>query len=82
MDVRSLNDEETNPPSEALELRIENELVPLSARYSLRFLEHRCCGRPATPVLYYDGRRVIRAWSLHVRHVQPADYWGISGGRD
>ena len=80
MKSRHASDEEANPPAEALELRIEDEVVPISARYSLRFLGHP--GRPATPVLYFDGRRVIRAWSLCVKHAQPADGWGISGGRD
>jgi hypothetical protein len=80
MDARHPADDEGNPPSTVAELRIEGELIALSARYSLRFLEH--ADRAATPVLYYDGRRVIRGWSLHVEHDQPADRWGISGGRD
>ena len=80
MDARRPGNDEGNPPSTIAELKIEGEPVSLTARYSLRFLEH--AGRAATPVLYYDGRRVIRGWSLHVEHVQPGDRWGISGGRD
>ena len=80
MQPRDLTDDDGNPPSAIAELKIEDEAVPLSARYSLRFVEHP--GRSATPVLYYDGRRVIRAWSLRLEHSQPADGWGISGGRD
>ena len=80
MHVRHATDDEANPPSAIAELKIEDEAVPLSGRYSLRFRAHP--GRPATPVLYYDGRRVIRAWSLELKHTQPADGWGISGGRD
>lgn len=80
MNARQPTDLEAHPPARFLELRIEDEAVPLSAHYSLRFVEHP--GRPATPVLYYGGRRVIRAWSLRLEHSQPADGWGISGGRD
>lgn len=80
MQTQNLTDDEGRPPSAIAELKIEDEAAPLSARYSLRFVEHP--GRPATPVLYYDGRRVIRAWSLELKHAQPADRWGISGGWD
>ena len=80
MQLEKFSDDEGNPPSAIAELKIEDEAVPLSGRYSHRFVEHP--ERPATPVLYYDGRRVIRAWSLRLEHSQPADRWGISGGRD
>ena len=71
---------EDDPREQFAELTIEEEVIPLTARYSLMFLEQP--DGPATPVLYFDGRRVIRAWSLKIKHAQPADQWGISGGRD
>lgn len=64
-----------NPQAQIVELRIEGEIVPLCSRYSLRFF--RRPGSDALPVLCYDGRRVIRAWSLQVRHSEP----GAARGR-
>ena len=69
-----------NPQSPIAELRIEGEIVPLCSRYSLRFLRRPGCS--ALPVLCYDGRRVIRAWSLQVRHSEPGAAWGMPKRND
>lgn len=49
----------------------------VTAEYTLRFVEHP--GAPATPVLYFQGRRVTAAWSLRLEHSEAADRWGASG---
>ncbi|MEX2119304.1 MAG: FkbM family methyltransferase [Pirellulales bacterium] len=59
---------------------IDGERVALSADYSLLFVEH--ADGEATPVLYHRGKRVTKSWSIELDHQQPADPWGISGGRE
>ncbi len=59
------------------QLSIDDIAVPITADYSLRFVEYP--DRPAEPVLYFKGRRVIKAWTLKLSHEQPADPWGCSG---
>lgn len=58
-------------------LSIDGSTVTVTADYSLRFVQYP--DRPAEPVLYLQGRRVIKAWTLQLSHQQPADPWGCSG---
>jgi hypothetical protein len=55
-------------------LTIDGKEVPLSARYSLRWVN--IPGGPAEAVLYQDGKRVVAAWSLTLRVERPADPYG------
>ena len=58
-------------------LIVDGHKTTVSADYSLLFVNHP--DGPATPVLYFKGRRVIKAWSLELSHDEPADPWGCSG---
>lgn len=75
MEARYRFPSDVNPQAQMAELIIEGENVPLCSRYSLRFLRRPGCG--PLPILCYDGRRVIRPWSLQVRHSEPGTEWGM-----
>jgi FkbM family methyltransferase len=75
--VRSLGEPSASRP---VVLSVDGKEVPADADYSLRFVEY--ADRPATPVLYFRGLRVIKPWTIQMRHDEPADPFGISGGKE
>ena len=58
-------------------LAVDGHETLAGANYALRFVDYP--DRPATPVLYFQGRRVIKSWTLEMFHLEPADPWGCSG---
>ena len=59
------------------ELMVDGCAENVTSDHSILFVQHP--DGPAQPVLYFKGRRVIRAWSLRIVHEEPADLWGCSG---
>jgi hypothetical protein len=55
-------------------LAIAGHEVPLTADYSIRFVENN--GGRTTPVLYFQGHRVVKAWTIELVHEEPADKHG------
>ena len=60
-----------------VKLTVDGQETKANADYSLLFVNHP--DGSATPVLYFQGRRVIKSWSLELCHAEPADRWGCSG---
>lgn len=52
-------------------LRINGSDVPLTAAYSIMFVE--VPNAPPEPVLYFRGKRVTDRWELAFEHGQAAD---------
>ena len=63
-----------------MKLTIEGQAQALSASWALRWVETNC--GQAEPVLYRDGRRVTRPWTLELSVEHPADRFGGNGNTD
>ena len=62
------------------DLIIDGEKIVLNATFSLRWVE-KIDGR-AYPVLYRNGKRVIKNWKLKVNFEMPADETGGNSNTD
>ena len=58
-------------------LIIDGQEVPLTWEYALRF-----SGFPLEPVLYRNGKRVTKAWTLELKAYQIADSDGGNANTD
>ena len=61
-------------------MTIDGKHVAAGADYTMRFVDHP--NQPPAPVLYFRGLRVIKPWTLELSHEEPADPYGISGGKE
>ncbi len=75
--MSALSQPNTDHSSSNVALTVDGEVTFASADYALRFVDQP--ERPATPVLYFKGRRIITSWTLEMFHIEPADPWGCSG---
>jgi hypothetical protein len=64
----------------AIRLLVEGQPVAPTSAWAVRWVDRE--DGPADAVLYRDGRRVTRAWSLELRIDQPADRDGGNANTD
>lgn len=55
-------------------LIINNQPVSLDASFSLRWVEQE--DGEAYPVLYQNGKRIVKAWNINIQFASPEDPFG------
>lgn len=55
-------------------LIVEGKIVDLDSSYSMRWVEQT--DGQAYPVLYKNGKRVVKGWSLVLNYISPEDPFG------
>jgi hypothetical protein len=55
-------------------LTIDGKDVNLDSTYSLRWVEQ--ADGPSYPVLYKNGKRIVKAWTIHLTFASPEDPFG------
>lgn len=55
-------------------LTIDGKDVNLDSTYSLRWVEQS--DGPAYPVLYKNGKRIVKAWAINLNFDSPEDPFG------
>ncbi len=56
------------------ELTIDGKQIVLDATFSIRWVEQK--NGPAFPVLYQNGKRIVKRWNLIINYDSPEDPFG------